>query len=624
MAKKESGETQSIPELVRKLEGMKRGSSFTTFIDSLRLYSFKNIRDGTPIDFAFPITALVGPNGCGKSSVLQALYGCPEGKSLGAYWFSTTLDPISDDDGSRPALVYTYKGIGGAEHEVVKTRIRWNKKEGASQNFDYWEPSRPIKRLGMTPLPEKARHPTISMNVVVIDFRYQLSAFDRYFYLEDVDYYNQSKRRSKQDVLRLRSVKILAALDPSNQKSKTHDAVHILEESECRTLSIILGKRYRGGKILHHKVHGFWAYTVVFQVESSISPHQYTEANAGSGEVAVALLVHKLSRVKQGSLVLLDEPEYALHPGAQREVMTYLLRQCVEKQLQVVYTTHSPAMIDGLPRRALKVFDIDPATERFVVHQDRSTDEAFVSLGQRVHFKRIIRVEDSLAKQLLNECMKRLVERKELPPEFPDLVEVVFAPGGVGAMKQDLVSYSRDKTDVYMVFDGTETPTKRIELGKVPVEHNTAEGLAALLKEVTNEEIRFPRDGGASGGRSDQHVNAIRDYISYWNSRVFFLPFNAPEEAIWCSENADHQLQLVFPETDCRTRILDELSALSAKARFARLAVLLYDGRLSSDILRLQTLFLKAWLHTAADDVAKVGKVVLCIREHINNAGSSK
>lgn len=39
---------------------------------------------------------LVGKNGTGKSSVLQAIYGCPQNKSTGDYWFSTDVDPIED------------------------------------------------------------------------------------------------------------------------------------------------------------------------------------------------------------------------------------------------------------------------------------------------------------------------------------------------------------------------------------------------------------------------------------------------------------------------------------------------------------------------------------------------
>ena len=454
MAKQDNLNNASIPQLTEKLIGLKRGGQFKSFIDSLRLYAFKNIGDAAGIDFTFPVTALVGPNGCGKSSVLQALYGCPKDSSLGNFWFSTSLDPISDEEGSRPSLVYTYVDTNATCCEVVKTRIQ--KQRGDSYDPDYWEPSRPLLKLGMTLLPGGKRHATIIMDVINIDFRYQLSAFDRYFYFEQLNSYHRNRRHRKQDVIRSRSSKILKGLDPNNSRSDSNEAVHILSQKEIATLSRILGKRYRAGKILFHKFHGFWAHTVVFEVESTLSPHKYTEANAGSGEVAVALLVHKLSNVKEGSLVLLDEPEYSLHPGAQREVLAYLLRQCIEKKLQIVFTTHAPAMIDGLPASSLKVFDIDPTTEKFVIHQNRSVDEAFVSIGQRVHSAWMIRVEDALAKELLEECMKKMVENNELPLVFPRLVRVVFEPGGVSAMKQDMVSYSRDDAKVFMVFDGTE------------------------------------------------------------------------------------------------------------------------------------------------------------------------
>jgi predicted ATPase len=395
MSKPSKKPPESIPELVASLENLKKGSNFKPFIDSLRLYAFKGVKNGSQIDFEFPITALVGPNGSGKSSVLQALYGCPDFSSTGDYWISTALDPISDEEGFRPSIVYTHRGLENEFHEVVKSRIHRKDKP------DYWEPSRPIAKLGMQLLAGGKRHPLVKMKVVTIDFRYQLSAFDRFFYLEELKGYEAKQR--PQYWIRKRASRILKAMSSLVAKPGKYEAPVQLTQDECIAISRILNKKYQAGKILYHRFHKFWAHTVIFELESTTNALRYTEANAGSGEVAVALLVYKLSRVESGSLILLDEPEYSLHPGAQREVLRYLLEQCYQKQLQVVFTTHASTMIEGLPLGAVKVFGIDPTTERFVVHQDRSSDEAFLSIGQRVNSKFMIRVEDSLAKALISE-----------------------------------------------------------------------------------------------------------------------------------------------------------------------------------------------------------------------------
>lgn len=609
---------KSLSELVAILSRKHAARSFPSFIQSLRLHSFKNIADLTRITFDFPVTALIGANGCGKSSVLQALYGCPEGFSLGRYWFSTKLDPISEDSGSRPYLVYTYTTDSGEQREVVKTRIKWNKKEGASKNLDYWEPSRPIKKLGMQPLPGGARHPAIVKDVMVIDFRYQLSAFDRYFYLEEVEPYHAKKRRSQQDVIRLRSEAMLQALGGADRPNKAKP-VHDLTPDQCRTISQILGKRYRAGKILHHRFHGFWADTVVFESESSTNPLRYSEANAGSGEVAVTLMVHKLSNAKAGSLVLLDEPEYSLHPGAQQKLLRYLLAQCAEKQLQIVFTTHAPAMVEGLPTSAIKVFEQEPLTDKFVVRQDRSVEEAFLSIGQRTIARSTIRVEDALAKELIEEVLRRMAKNNTIPPDFISLVDIKYFPGGVSSMKQDAAQYSRDELkNVFVVFDGTECPTAKVDIQAITIAENTTEGMSAKLLSLTKEKIDFAIDGGSGGGRPDQLIEATKRYIVFWNQRVRFLPFNVPESEIWDAQLARNELEAVLEQSSEIDTHMETLSTMEAKKRFAYLAQIVSNRSKGEHIIALQVKFLKSWLKGTPSSLAAIESMLLEMRQEFS------
>ena len=116
---------------------------FDPYISHIRFPHFKNLAPDLKVDFDFPVTALVGPNGTNKSSILRAIQGSPGYGNLGDYWFSTSTDPIADT-GTRNAFIYGYyhKGAGKVV-EVLKTRVK------KDEDPDYWEPSRAITSYNM-------------------------------------------------------------------------------------------------------------------------------------------------------------------------------------------------------------------------------------------------------------------------------------------------------------------------------------------------------------------------------------------------------------------------------------------------------------------------------------------
>ena len=58
----------------------------------------------------------------------------------------------------------------------------------------------------------------------------------------------------------------------------------------------------------------------------------------------------------ENSLIILDEPEVSLHPGAQEELKIFLLEQILIKRLQIIISTHSPKFSEFLPDDAIKLF----------------------------------------------------------------------------------------------------------------------------------------------------------------------------------------------------------------------------------------------------------------------------
>ena len=109
-----------------ELEILLEKKQLEPYIRHIRFPSYKNISNNLKIELTYPITAIVGQNGTNKSSILKALYGCPDGYNVGNFWFSTEVDPILDSNRSRFIYGYLNKHHGEIV-EVIKSRI--NKKD---------------------------------------------------------------------------------------------------------------------------------------------------------------------------------------------------------------------------------------------------------------------------------------------------------------------------------------------------------------------------------------------------------------------------------------------------------------------------------------------------------------
>ena len=104
--------------------------------------------------------------------------------------------------------------------------------------------------------------------------------------------------------------------------------------------------------MLFHNFYNADGVTVYFVTNNL----KYSEAYAGRGEFAVVKLVYKVLNAPNHSLVILDEPEVSLHPGAQEALKLFLLKQTLSKKLQIIISTHSAKLVEFLPDIAIKLF----------------------------------------------------------------------------------------------------------------------------------------------------------------------------------------------------------------------------------------------------------------------------
>lgn len=521
-----------IQQIAGKFNGKTRFKTFKDYITDIHFPYYKGLVADAKIEFKFPLTVLVGENGCGKSSVLQALENVSAGKSLSQRWFSTSVDPIPEN--TRPCFWYSYYSSDAKRTvQILNTRIKKKFKDG-SENPDYWEPSRPVAKYGMelfderfanTPGATGSRWNGTKRKVEYIDFREEISAFDKYFYF-GID----PHKKTKQEYVRQHSKALKKAID-GKLKNKYLRSVTNLIADEVAILSDILDKQYRSVKIIEHKFYSKWGISVYFSQDVSDESFSgnYSEAFAGSGESAVAKLVHKIFKAEKGTLLLLDEPEVSLHPGAQKRLLNYILENVRDKGLQVVISTHSPAIVEELPPEAIVVMN-QTAQNKFDPIPNVPADVAFQYIGHTNIEKKKILVEDKTAGLLV----KRALELYN--PKAAMSIDVICHPGGAEVIYKEAVVFSRVKSQKYfLLLDGDKR--KDISASK-NVSDSKLDKTILKITGIDSSKLKFSAD---SGKETVQLPAAKRDFLDFLKNYCSFLPMNTPEEILWkCSEKSPH------------------------------------------------------------------------------------
>jgi len=507
-----------IAALLTTVGKFQPGAPLDKFIGEVTFPNFKNLEPGARIIFDFPLTALVGANGTGKSSVLHALWGMPLGYSTKRFWFSTAVDPISDG-GAHGVPRYIYK------HWVkeLKGYVETKKLRGA-KGLDYWETARALKSDGMMPMPNMVAkdapfrsnsrwNPTVR-EAKYINFKCEFSAFDRLFYFPD-----RSQSHNQRLAKILKGAKKLATVIKGNRQTYSpggHQAVfenRDLNPTELDWVSYILGREYQSARYVLHRLYGnIEAPTVIFQRPNLT----YSEAFAGSGELAVVRAVIELCSTPAMSLVLLDEPETSLHPGAQERLLGFLLEMIRTKHLQIVISTHSPTLVNLLPTKAVRVLEENAAGQARVVDVSHP-QVAFNRLGHVAHGKITVAVEDELLRALTEMAMRLL------DPGERQAIELYVPPAGADNILTAVIpTWLDERRDVYVIIDGDQNPNMPLP---DPDEMTPAERkqLGTLIYKMFKVYPLHVSDG---------HEEPASSYLKWVSRRVRYLNAVCPEQVL--------------------------------------------------------------------------------------------
>ncbi len=138
--------------------------------------------------------------------------------------------------------------------------------------------------------------------------------------------------------------------------------------------------------------------------------YSYSENNMGFGEGRVLYTVDRLETSPEQSLFILEEPETSLHENAQYELAKYLIDVCHRRNHQIILSTHSSVILEALPAEARKLLIRDKDGVELHNKISSSHVRSILSAG-RVRSVDIC-VEDRFAKTLLTEVIR--LKKKEL------------------------------------------------------------------------------------------------------------------------------------------------------------------------------------------------------------------
>lgn len=597
-------------DIIAKIKEDFNNGKFDNFITEINLPYFKNIKIGSKINFTFPLTVLIGQNGCGKSSCLQAIKGCPEGNSPSENWFSTPIDEITQKDVSSkypkisavwPTIWYKYIN-NNIEYEVLYQAVY------RKNDPDYWEKREPVQSYGMT---TKVRDPRISKNVVYIDFRGELSAFDKYFYFGERHTKPNISANKKQDYLRYQGQKLKKVFNESKQYviphsngAKYYNELPIdFTEKELECINQILGKNYTEAKLVYHHLFESYGASILFKTDNL----NYSEAFAGSGEMSASILVYKVLNASEGSLILLDEPEVSLHPLAQEKLRDFLLSQILEKRLQVVVSTHSPSFVNGLPKESIKVFR-EEISGAFEVLANVSYQAAFKVVGFSLLSTPVIFVEDNLAKNIIIAVRDKYKEEESINYEN---ISIRTNFGGADNLYQDAASLATrfDESvnkNYYFALDGDkETETKFLNLNTISDSEISLSLLEDNIKNVTGISKMSKLFVNDSNTPNHILIEQRKAFINYGKNHLSYLPASKPEEIIWSDEYCKNKLEAL--EISKLQQHLEKFSTLNNyKEKFRYLAQIIYEDDSSKNIECLEKEFVRKWIKSNSPYISQI------------------
>ncbi len=272
----------------------------------------------------------------------------------------------------------------------------------------------------------------------------------------------------------------------------------------------------------------------------------YSELHMSAGERTMLRLSQEIAQIR-GALVLIDEVEAGLHPWAQELLMLELHHLALRNDLQIVVTSHSPVVLNCVPKHGRIFLQRDRSGNVVVKEPYRDVIQQALYGRSRETLKLLC--EDDTAESVVRGVLDVLLHRHRIS------MESVHVARDTGAEE----------------FPSHASAFRRV-------------GLASSFVFVLD------------GDKRDSHLSErIKDNAGS-TVHVLFLPGDAPETWVW-TRLKDHRQRasgLGIDSIDLRRRMdsLDQVYASASDSTSRKAKIKLHNlgtalGRSSGDICRI-------------------------------------
>jgi len=260
------------------------------------------------LEFKAPVSVIIGKNGSGKSTILALAalaYHSPDGFFARGAWRKR---------GAKRSY-YTFRNFffrGPNDPDITGIQIKWRYLSSASPPEE--------THIGLTKRSEKWMH------------------YDR---------------RPERPVHFVGITRALPAIEQSTlRRFFGHRArgqqVMSLNSVSLGYLNYIMNRRYQNAETLRSSKN-----VVKHEIRKLTLPeYSYSSFNMGSGEDILIELLSLIQDSPDGSLIVIEEIEFGLHPEALEKLAEVIIKIALARKIQFVISSHSQFFVDNLPRES--------------------------------------------------------------------------------------------------------------------------------------------------------------------------------------------------------------------------------------------------------------------------------